>query len=74
MREGDVYKVSGNKTWIAHSVRADGDDAVARANAQEKGYKGLSMFLAEKPRGTDAQPFPAEGCRAAKSRCSAIAA
>jgi (2S)-methylsuccinyl-CoA dehydrogenase len=25
------------------------------------GYRGLSMLLAEKPRGTDADPFPAEG-------------
>ena len=61
VREGDVYKVSGNKTWITHPVRADVMTLLARTNAQEKGYKGLSMFLAEKPRGTDAQPFPAPG-------------
>jgi (2S)-methylsuccinyl-CoA dehydrogenase len=34
---------------------------LARTNPNESGYKGLSMFLAEKPRGTDANPFPAEG-------------
>jgi (2S)-methylsuccinyl-CoA dehydrogenase len=34
---------------------------LARTNAAEPGYRGLSMFLAEKPRGTDADPFPAEG-------------
>ena len=34
---------------------------LARTNTEEKGYKGLSMFLAEKPRGTDKDPFPIEG-------------
>ena len=29
--------------------------------ANETGYKGLSMFIAEKPRGTDTDPFPAPG-------------
>ncbi len=34
---------------------------LARTNPDEKGYKGLSLFLAEKPRGTDENPFPAKG-------------
>jgi (2S)-methylsuccinyl-CoA dehydrogenase len=34
---------------------------LVRTNPEERGYRGLSMFLAEKPRGTDADPFPAEG-------------
>ena len=34
---------------------------LVRTNPEEKGYKGLSMLLAEKPRGTDADPFPAAG-------------
>ncbi|PTM51356.1 acyl-CoA dehydrogenase family protein [Phreatobacter oligotrophus] len=61
VREGDVYKVSGNKTWITHPVRADVMTLLVRTNPEEPGYKGLSMFLAEKPRGTDENPFPAEG-------------
>jgi (2S)-methylsuccinyl-CoA dehydrogenase len=61
VRDGDVWKVSGNKTWITHPVRADVMTLLARTNPDEKGYKGLSMFLAEKPRGTDEDPFPAEG-------------
>jgi (2S)-methylsuccinyl-CoA dehydrogenase len=61
VREGDVYKVTGNKTWITHPVRADVMTLLTRTNPNEKGYKGLSMFLAEKPRGTDAEPFPAKG-------------
>ncbi|MBV8669639.1 MAG: acyl-CoA/acyl-ACP dehydrogenase, partial [Candidatus Eremiobacteraeota bacterium] len=60
-RDGDDYMVHGAKTWITHPVRADLMTLLVRTNPQEKGYKGLSMFLAEKPRGTDAEPFPAKG-------------
>jgi (2S)-methylsuccinyl-CoA dehydrogenase len=61
VREGDVYKVFGNKTWITHPVRADLMTLLVRTNPAESGYRGLSMFLAEKPRGDDANPFPAKG-------------
>ncbi|MFO1132452.1 MAG: acyl-CoA dehydrogenase family protein [Hyphomicrobiales bacterium] len=61
VRHGDVYKVTGNKTWITHPVRADVMTLLARTNPDETGYKGLSMFLAEKPRGSDENPFPAKG-------------
>lgn len=60
-KHGDVYKVIGQKTWITHPVRADVMTLLVRTNANEPGYKGLSMLLAEKPRGTDADPFPAQG-------------
>ena len=61
VREGDAYKVYGNKTWITHPVRADLMTLLVRTNPAEKGYRGLSMLLAEKPRGDDAEPFPAAG-------------
>ena len=61
VKDGDVYKVTGQKTWITHPVRADVMTLLVRTNPNEKGYKGLSMLLAEKPRGDDANPFPAEG-------------
>ena len=61
VRHGDVYKVTGNKTWITHPVRADLMTLLVRTDAGEAGYRGLSMLLAEKPRGHDADPFPAEG-------------
>ena len=61
VREGDVYKVTGQKTWITHPVRADLMTLLTRTNPAERGYRGLSMFLAEKPRGTDENPFPAAG-------------
>jgi len=58
---GDVYKVRGNKTWITHAARADMMTLLARTNPDQKGYRGLSMLLAEKPRGTVEEPFPAQG-------------
>ncbi|MEJ8570222.1 acyl-CoA dehydrogenase family protein [Microbaculum marinum] len=61
VRDGDVYRVTGQKTWITHPVRADVMTLLARTDPDEKGYRGLSMFLAEKPRGTDEDPFPAAG-------------
>ncbi len=61
VKEGDTYVVTGQKTWITHPVRADLMTLLVRTNPDEKGYRGLSMLLAEKPRGTDEEPFPAEG-------------
>jgi (2S)-methylsuccinyl-CoA dehydrogenase len=61
LREGDTYKVYGNKTWITHPVRADLMTLLVRTNTAESGYRGLSMLLAEKPRGGDDDPFPASG-------------
>ncbi len=61
VREGGVYKVYGNKTWITHPVRADLMTLLVRTNPKEPGHRGLSMLLAEKPRGDDANPFPVKG-------------
>jgi (2S)-methylsuccinyl-CoA dehydrogenase len=61
VREGDRYRVYGNKTWITHPVRADLMTLLVRTDPKEPGYRGLSMLLAEKPRGTDDDPFPAPG-------------
>ncbi len=61
VRKGDVYKVYGNKTWITHPVRADLMTLLVRTNPDESGHRGLSMLLAEKPRGDDGDPFPVLG-------------
>ena len=55
------WRITGAKNWITHAARADLMTVLVRTDPAEKGYKGLSMLLAEKPRGTDADPFPAEG-------------
>jgi (2S)-methylsuccinyl-CoA dehydrogenase len=61
VKEGDTYKIYGNKTWITHAARADVMTLLVRTNPDVPGYRGLSMFLAEKPRGTDTEMFPAKG-------------
>tara|TARA_R110000772_G_scaffold49123_11_gene113128 strand:+ start:12887 stop:14560 length:1674 start_codon:yes stop_codon:yes gene_type:complete len=61
VKDGGVYKVTGNKTWITHASRSDLMTLLVRTNPDEPGYKGLSMLLAEKPRGTADAPFPAPG-------------
>ena len=60
-RHDDGWRISGAKTWITHAARADVMTLLARTDGSEPGYKGLSMFLAEKPRGSTDDPFPAPG-------------
>ena len=55
------YIITGNKTWITHGARSDLMTVLARTDSEQKGYKGLSMFLVEKPRGIDENPFPMDG-------------
>lgn len=55
------WTLKGNKTWITHASRSDLMTVLARTEADSKGYSGLSMMLAPKPRGTKNDLFPAEG-------------
>jgi (2S)-methylsuccinyl-CoA dehydrogenase len=59
VRDGDTWRVHGAKTWITHGARSDLMTLLVRTGGP--GHRGLSMFLAEKPRGTEADPFPAPG-------------
>ena len=59
--DGDNYIITGNKTWITHGARSDLMTVLARTDSSNKGYKGLSMFLVEKPRGNCENPFPMDG-------------
>jgi len=61
VRDGEVWRVTGAKTWITHAARADLMTLLARTKPDSKDHRGLSMLLAEKPRGTDADPFPVDG-------------
>jgi (2S)-methylsuccinyl-CoA dehydrogenase len=61
VRDGDQYRIFGAKTWITHGARSDLMTLLARTGAPDSGYRGLSMFLAPKARGSDADPFPGEG-------------
>ena len=61
VRKDGQWVVTGAKNWITHAARADLMTILVRTNPEEKGYKGLSMLLGVKPRGTDENPFPVEG-------------
>ena len=61
VKNGDHYEITGNKTWITHAARADVMTLLARTDPETTNHTGLSMFLAEKPRGSDEEPFPADG-------------
>ncbi len=61
VKDGDDYRVTGNKTWITHAARTHVMTLLARTDPDSKDHRGLSMFLAEKTPGTDDHPFPTEG-------------
>ena len=61
VKDGEHYRIHGAKTWITHGARSDLMTLLARTGSPDSGYRGLSMFLAAKPRGSDADPFPADG-------------
>ena len=61
VENAENYNITGNKTWVTHGARSDVMMLLARTNPNEKGYKGLSMFIAEKQRGDDDDMFPDEG-------------
>lgn len=68
VRRGPVYDVSGAKTWITHGGRSDLMTLLVRTEAGSQDHRGVSMLLAEKPRGTVEKPFPAEGMRGGEIR------
>ncbi|MEO0751661.1 MAG: acyl-CoA dehydrogenase family protein [Pseudomonadota bacterium] len=61
VKDGDDYRITGNKTWITHASRTQVMTLLARTNPDSTDHRGLSMFLAEKTPGTDETPFPTEG-------------
>ncbi|WP_422385862.1 acyl-CoA dehydrogenase family protein [Paracoccus tegillarcae] len=61
VKDGDNWTVTGNKTWITHAARTHIMTLLARTEPDTTDYRGLSMFIAEKTPGTDAEPFPTPG-------------
>ena len=61
VRDKGDYKIYGNKTWITHAARADVMTLLVRTDPSSSDYRGLSMLLAQKPRGSATEPFPAPG-------------
>jgi (2S)-methylsuccinyl-CoA dehydrogenase len=61
VRDGETWRVTGAKTWITHAARADLMTLLVRTDPASSDHRGLSMFLATKPRGTASDPFPAPG-------------
>ena len=61
VKDGENYTITGNKTWITHAARTHVMTLLARTDPNTTDYKGLSMFLAEKTPGDDANPFPTDG-------------
>ncbi len=61
VRSAKGWAITGAKNWITHAARTDLMTLMARTKPEVKGYAGLSLLLVPKPRGTDDDPFPAEG-------------
>jgi (2S)-methylsuccinyl-CoA dehydrogenase len=59
--EAGDWVLNGNKTWITHASRTHVMTVLARTVPDTADYRGLSMFLAEKTPGDDANPFPDAG-------------
>ena len=59
--ESGDWVLKGNKTWITHAARTHVMTVLARTIPDTTDYRGLSMFLAEKTPGDDANPFPDVG-------------
>lgn len=61
VREDGGFRIHGAKTWITHAARSDLMVLLARTDPEEPGHRGLTMFLAEKTRGREGEPFPDPG-------------
>ena len=75
VKEGDTYKVSGNKTWITHPVRADLMTLLVRTNpSRARLSRSVHAACRKAARHRRRAVSRRRACRAARSRCSAIAA
>ncbi|MGE0387150.1 MAG: acyl-CoA dehydrogenase family protein [Gammaproteobacteria bacterium] len=61
VRSGNRYRITGAKTWATHAGRADLLTLLARTQPQDPSYRGISLILVDKPRGTEENMFPLPG-------------
>ena len=61
VRTADGYEITGSKTWSTHAARANLMALLARTDTGDKSHRGLSLFLLDKPAGTEPEPFPLDG-------------
>jgi len=66
--DGEIYTVTGGKTWITHGARAELMTLLVRTDPESRDWRGLSMLLAPKPGGTESEPFPAKGMSGSEIR------
>ena len=74
VRDGDIYKINGNKTWITHAARADIMTLLARTDRVEARLPGPVDVPGREAARHEADPFPAKGMSGGEIRCWAIAA
>jgi len=60
-RVDGAWRITGAKNWITHAARADLMTVLVRTRPDVAGYRGLSMMLVEKPRGSATDDFPIAG-------------
>jgi (2S)-methylsuccinyl-CoA dehydrogenase len=58
VRDTNVYRLSGNKAWVTNAMRADLLLVLCRTDDSSR---SMSVFMVEKPRGTDDEPFLLRG-------------
>jgi (2S)-methylsuccinyl-CoA dehydrogenase len=73
VKNGDVYKVTGNKTWITHAARTDMMTLLARTNPERRATRASACSSPRSRAAPTTIPSP-PGMTGARSRCSAIAA
>ncbi len=61
--DGKAWRLTGAKSWATHAARADLLVVLARTDPGSRDHRGLSIFLAPKPRGRAGDPFPVAGLR-----------
>ena len=61
VREGDVYKVTGQKTWITHPVRADLMTLLVRTNPTRPATRACRCCWPRSRAARDDDPFPRQG-------------